>query len=148
VVAPLLDLSGDDVSRDEVAAAVTAALERFVGESSVPALALAMHWEGQASYRRLSAVCEGLVDGLAPVLDGGHPLVLVSDGDVGGLLGMHLRGMDRLSAPVVSVDGVDLKEFDYVDIGAMLPGSGAVPLVIKSLIFPHAGAIGAETSVR
>jgi ethanolamine utilization protein EutA len=42
----------------------------------------------------------------------------------------------QIDNAIVSVDGLELKEFDYVDIGAMLPGSGAVPVVIKSLIFP------------
>jgi ethanolamine utilization protein EutA len=42
----------------------------------------------------------------------------------------------KLANPVVSIDGLELKEFDYIDIGAMLESSGAVPVVIKSLIFP------------
>jgi ethanolamine utilization protein EutA len=37
----------------------------------------------------------------------------------------------------VSIDGLELKEFDYIDIGTMLESSGAVPVVIKSLIFPN-----------
>ena len=78
------------------------------------------------------------------VLAAGHPLVLVSDGDVGGLLGMHLRGTAGVTGGVVSVDGIDLKEFDFVDIGAMIPGSGAVPLVIKSLLFPKSEAISID----
>jgi len=44
----------------------------------------------------------------------------------------------------VSVDGLELKEFDYIDIGTMLPTSGAVPVVIKSLIFPTSAAPGKE----
>ena len=32
--------------------------------------------------------------------------------------------------------GIELVEFDYVDIGALIPSSGAVPVVIKSLVFP------------
>ena len=51
----------------------------------------------------------------------GHPLVLVGDGDVGGLIGIHLREEMRLANPIVSIDGLELKEFDYIDIGAMLP---------------------------
>ena len=46
-------------------------------------------------------------------------------------MGIHLREELRLSNPIVSVDGLELKEFDYIDIGAMLPNSGAVPVVIK-----------------
>ncbi len=37
---------------------------------------------------------------------------------------------------MVSIDGLELKEFDYIDIGSMLETTGAVPVVIKSLIFP------------
>ena len=50
----------------------------------------------------------------------------------------------RLDNAIVSVDGLELKDFDYIDIGTMLPTSGAVPVVIKSLIFPTSAALGKE----
>src|SRR5207244_9415177 len=87
---------------------------------------------------------KGAIEGLAEVLARGHPLVLAGDGDVGGLLGIHLREEMRLKNAIVSVDGLELKEFDYIDIGTMLPTSGAVPVVIKSLIFPTTAAPGTE----
>ena len=68
--------------------------------------------------------------------------MLAGDGDVGGLLGIHLHEELKLKNAVVSIDGLELKDFDYIDIGAMLETSGAVPVVIKSLIFP-----GSATSV-
>ncbi len=36
---------------------------------------------------------------------------------------------------IISIDGIELKEFDYVDIGEVLRATGAVPVVIKSLLF-------------
>jgi ethanolamine utilization protein EutA len=36
---------------------------------------------------------------------------------------------------VISIDGVELTDFNYVDIGELIPSSGAVPVVIKSLVF-------------
>jgi ethanolamine utilization protein EutA len=42
----------------------------------------------------------------------------------------------KLAAPIVSIDGLDLNDFDYIDIGAILDTSGAVAVVIKSLVFP------------
>jgi ethanolamine utilization protein EutA len=70
--------------------------------------------------------------------------VLAGDGDVGGLLGIHLREEMKISNAIISVDGLELKDFDYIDIGAMLPSSGAVPVVIKSLIFPTSAATGKD----
>jgi ethanolamine utilization protein EutA len=78
-----------------------------------------------------------VIAGLSPLLDRSLPLVLVGDGDIGGLIGIHCVEQLRLRNPVVSIDGVELKEFDFVDIGAMIPASGAVPVVIKSLVFPR-----------
>ena len=44
--------------------------------------------------------------------------------------------MEHLPNPVISIDGIMLSEFDYIDIGEIIPSSGAVPVVIKSLVFP------------
>ena len=43
---------------------------------------------------------------------------------------------------MISVDGVTLSELDFVDIGEMLETSGAVPVVIKSLVFPVTSGLG------
>ena len=82
--------------------------------------------------------------GSPSVLAKGHPIVLAGDGDVGGLLGIHLREEMKIESGIVSIDGLELKDFDYIDIGTMLPASGAVPVVIKSLIFPTSAATGKE----
>jgi len=94
-------------------------------------------WRGSATFQRLDAFCKGAVDGLSDVLKRGHPLVLAGDGDVGGLLGIHLREEMKIDNAIVSVDGLELKDFDYIDIGTMLPTSGAVPVVIKVAHIPN-----------
>jgi ethanolamine utilization protein EutA len=42
----------------------------------------------------------------------------------------------KIDSAIVSIDGIALSDFDYVDVGALIPSSGSVPVVIKSLIFP------------
>ena len=74
----------------------------------------------------------------------GHPIVLAGDGDVGGLIGIHYCEEMKIKNPIVSIDGLELKEFDYIDIGAILDTSGAVPVVIKSLIFPTSAGVGKD----
>ncbi len=39
---------------------------------------------------------------------------------------------------------LELKDFDYIDVGAMLETSGAVPVVIKSLVFPSSQNLGQD----
>jgi ethanolamine utilization protein EutA len=144
VIAPAFALDGDDIDSAAVAAEIKALLKRLdLGEAGTP-VAVFVPWRGSATFQRLDAFCQGLTDGLAAILADGHPLVLAGDGDVGGLMGIHLREEMQLDNAIVSVDGLELKEFDYIDIGTMLPNSGAVPVVIKSLIFPAGPAPGME----
>jgi len=60
---------------------------------------------------------------------------MVFDSDIGGLLGPHLGDEMGLTIPVISIDGIELREFDFIDIGELIPTSAAVPVVIKSLVF-------------
>ena len=51
----------------------------------------------------------------------------------------RVRTVDReeldLPGRLVSIDGVQLQDLDYVDIGEMISPPGVVPIVIKSLLF-------------
>jgi ethanolamine utilization protein EutA len=142
VIAPDFALDQDEIDPAAVSAAIKAALIRLdLGDCEHP-VALFVPWRGSATFQRLDHFCRGVRDGLSDLLARGHPLVLAGDGDVGGLVGIHCREELKLEAPIVSIDGLELKEFDYIDIGGMLESSGAVPVVIKSLIFP------AEQSTR
>ena len=64
---------------------------------------------------------------------------LVCKGDVGKVLGVHAAEEMKLKGPIISIDGIALEEFDYIDIGSIMVASGAVPVVIKSLLFPGSG---------
>jgi ethanolamine utilization protein EutA len=144
VIAPAFALDADAIDAAAVAGAIGAVLRRLdLVDADMP-VAVFVPWRGSATFQRLEEFCRGVIDGLAAVLARGHPLVLAGDGDVGGLMGIHLREESRLANPIISVDGLELKEFDYIDIGTMLPNSGAVPVVIKSLIFPTSAATGTE----
>lgn len=101
-------------------------------------MAVGVVWEGLPRLTRLEAFCEGLTRGLCHCIEEAHALVLASNRDVGGLLGIHLKHEMGIPNPVVSIDGIDLREFDFIDVGRLMPHSGAVPVVVKSLVFPDA----------
>jgi len=142
VIAPELPLEDENLDRGSIAASIQAALRRLDLQSGETPVALCYRWRHSATHARLDAFCRGVLAGLAKPLERGQPLVLVGEGDVGGLIGIHCREELHAQNPIVSIDGVVLKEFDYIDVGALLEASGAVPVVIKSLVFPKSDAVG------
>jgi ethanolamine utilization protein EutA len=136
VVAPEYVLDGDELSKDAVKDATLNALRRLDLLNARQPVAIAFHWQGSATFLRLQSFSQGLVEGLKDILAKGHPLTLVNDGDIGGIVGLHFQEELQLQNPIISIDGIALNDFDYIDIGALIPSSGSVPVVIKSLIFP------------
>jgi len=136
VVMPAFPWHEDDFASEDVAHVIADALRRFDLQSASAPVAIAARWEGSATYGRIKAFCSGAVDALGPHVANGHPLILVFDNDIGGLLGLHVREEMKLDLPIISIDGLELREFDFIDIGNLIPTSGAVPVVIKSLVFP------------
>jgi ethanolamine utilization protein EutA len=147
VIAPPLPLD-DDIDPAAIAEAIRSALKRLDLGGGTSPVALFVPWRGSATFRRLDDFCKGAAAGLAAVLANGHPIVLAGDGDVGGLIGIHYCEEMKIKNPIVSIDGLELKEFDYIDIGAILDTSGAVPVVIKSLVFPTSAGIGKDWQVE
>jgi ethanolamine utilization protein EutA len=147
VITPALPLEGEVLDVGAIATAVRAALRRMDLHEGEQAVALCYRWAGSATFARLDAFCRGVAEGLAVLREQGRPVVLVGDGDIGGLVGIHLHTELKLAQPVVSIDGIVLQEFDFIDIGALLDTSGAVPVVIKSLVFPQTAALG-RTDVK
>jgi ethanolamine utilization protein EutA len=112
----------------------------LTGETPV---AVAIDWDGPATFERLDRVCRELLAGIRREPTSSVPVVLITNQDVGGLLGLHLTR--ELGIPnVVSLDGLLVDDYDFLDIGGIAEGTGAVPVVVKSMLFPidHRGARG------
>ncbi|MFC1815684.1 ethanolamine ammonia-lyase reactivating factor EutA [Thermodesulfobacteriota bacterium] len=139
VAAPDFSLEDDQIDRAAIAQTLRLALVRLDLLEALTPFAIGLRWNGSVTFARLQAFCEGLIDVLKKNLANGHPIVLVSDSDIGGLLGLHLKEEMGIGNPVISIDGIELREFDYIDIGELIASSGSVPVVIKSLIFPALG---------
>jgi ethanolamine utilization protein EutA len=136
VVAPEFPLNEDDFTKGAVCDALLNALRRLDLLHGRQPVAIAFHWDGSATFFRLQAFCSGVAEGLKDIFAKGHPLVLVNDGDIGGIVGLHFQEELQLQNAIISIDGIALSDFDYIDIGSLIQSSGAVPVVIKSLIFP------------
>jgi ethanolamine utilization protein EutA len=50
---------------------------------------------------------------------------------LGGILDEDLH----VTAPLIAIDGLQLVELDYVDVGELIQPAHVVPVVVKSLAF-------------
>jgi ethanolamine utilization protein EutA len=114
--------------------AAARAIRRRLSAAATGPVGLFLPWRGSATYARIDAACSGILAALSDAqLD--QPAIVITTHDVAGLLGIHLSreiGVKR----VVSLDGLALGDFDFVDIGPVLQRTGTVPVVVKSLLFP------------
>src|SRR5262245_24170510 len=124
-----------EIAPEAIRLAVRAALARADFEEGESPIALAFPWRGDPSHERLHAVASGICAALPRTLREKAPLVLLIDGDVGKSLGRIILHEIAPAADVIALDAVQLKEFDYVDIGSVIELTNVVPVIIKSLLF-------------
>lgn len=110
-----------------------------LGDRAEP-IAVAVAWSGEPRYPQLRALADGIAGEHRTSPRDGAPMIVVLEADVGASLGAILRDEVGLSEPVVAIDGIELSDLDFVDIGEVISPANVVPVVIKSLVFPHATA--------
>jgi ethanolamine utilization protein EutA len=125
----------DQVDAVQVAQAIRSHLERFDVSEDEADIALAFQWNGVPSYERIFALASGIRHAMDKSVTSGKPLIVVVDGDIARTVGILLQKELHVTGPILSIDGIMLQDFDYIDIGRMLFPSGTVPVTIKSLVF-------------
>jgi hypothetical protein len=98
-------------------------------------MAIAFTWSGDPEYSRLKAAGQAIVQALAPQKHRDELLLLMINGDVGNTFGHLLQHELNRPGKIMSIDGGQLQELDFVDVGEMMTPPGVVPVVIKSLLF-------------
>jgi ethanolamine utilization protein EutA len=163
----------DDIDPVALAAAFTRrAAQRDTDPVATVALSLA--WSGPVNYPRLAAVAAAVTavaepagdagrtsgdggdagrdEGGAGRDDAGRPdgelLILVVDADIAQALGAILTRETGLRRPLIVVDGVELTEFDFIDLGEYQNPPGVLPVLIKSLLFAPGIADGAPAAAE
>ncbi|WP_329137488.1 ethanolamine ammonia-lyase reactivating factor EutA [Streptomyces sp. NBC_01476] len=134
VVKPAYELTAE-VDAKALAAAIRGQLAALGADTTDADIVLALGWRGEPRYDRLIAFARGVRDGLAGRIARGRPVYVVLDGDVAMTLGRLLRDELDVTGELLVVDGLSLRDFDYVDIGRVRHPSNTVPVTIKSLVF-------------
>lgn len=124
-----------DIDPAAVGARIQQKVDAVLEDNVDDDVAVALHWKGTPSFSRISRLAQAIEIGLGRRIEEGRLLCLVFDGDVGRSVGAYLDNERRIDNRIVVVDGIEVSDFEFIDIGRTLQDSGAVPVTIKSLVF-------------
>ena len=102
--------------------------------------ALAFEWLGEFDYELLKRFCDSIVGYIES--DTEHcdsSLYLLFDRDLAQSVGRILTTEHQVTRPLLVLDGLRFKEFEFVDLGRIRLPSRTVPVTVKSLIFQSHG---------
>ena len=134
VLQPQVHLHGP-LDAAQIAAAIGEHFKDFDLEEGNAEVALAFRWRGEPSFDRLSSFAKALAAALPQTLAKRKPIYLILDGDIAQTLGGILKEDMRIASELLVIDGIALRDFDYIDLGRIRMPSYTVPVTIKSLVF-------------
>ncbi|HEY2989599.1 MAG TPA: ethanolamine ammonia-lyase reactivating factor EutA [Candidatus Binatia bacterium] len=116
--------------------ALKQALAKFDLSAWAPGLALSLSLDGQLDYQVIRGVAEGVVAICKSAEKAKSPLYLALDLDVAKSLGGILKEELKLDREVIAIDGIEVGDLDYIDIGEPMGITEVIPVTVKSLMFP------------
>jgi ethanolamine utilization protein EutA len=134
VIQPSVTLRGK-LDAKKLARAVAEHFEAFDVVEGDAEVALAFRWQGEPTFERLSAFARAIRLSLPRTIKQRKPIYLILEGDVAQTVGAILKEDFKLASDVLVLDGIALRDFDYIDLGRIRLPSNTVPVTIKSLVF-------------
>ncbi len=123
-------------SGESVVEALKRSLAKFDLSSFTSGLALSLALDGQLNYQSIRKVAEGIAEVCRSADDSIGPLYLALDLDVAKSLGGILKEEIQLNREIIAVDGIEVGDLDYIDIGEPMGITEVIPVTVKSLMFP------------
>lgn len=120
-------------------------LRAFMQQADAAQVAIALIGKPSPGWQELQRMARALADAFFAAM-AGTPLVILTRHDMGKALGQALLGVrgqgsgirDAGIGDLIVLDGITAGEYQFIDIGRPVMGGCAVPVVMKTLVFPNA----------
>jgi ethanolamine utilization protein EutA len=123
----------DDVSASD---ALRQSFRKFDLPRFTSGLALSLTVSGVPDYQSVKRIAAGVAEILKEADDPKCPLYLTLDLDIAKSLGGMLKDEFKVARDIIAVDGIEVGDLDYIDIGECLGITEVIPVTVKSLMFP------------
>lgn len=121
---------------ESVSGALKQSLRKFDLPRFTSGLALSLTVNGVPDYQSVKRIAAGVAEILTEADDPKCPLYLTLDLDIAKSLGGMLKDEFKVARDIIAVDGIEVGDLDYIDIGECLGITEVIPVTVKSLMFP------------
>jgi len=130
-----VDVDQAKLSVDHVTSQIKISFKRFDIEEGEEIIALYFKDPVMANYSQLELFAKSIEAVLANTIKRKMPIILIFETDIACSVGNVIRRETDLKTNLLSLDELNLKEGDWIDIGEPLVAGQVFPVTVKSLVF-------------
>ena len=130
-----VDVEQDKLSVAHVVSEIASSFKRFDLTEGQETVALYFKDLVHNSYPRLELFAKAINVALPNSIANNKPIILIFYSDIACSVGNVIRRETDLKTNLLTLDELDLKEGDWIDIGEPLVKNQVFPVTVKSLIF-------------
>ncbi|MGD9044678.1 MAG: ethanolamine ammonia-lyase reactivating factor EutA [Desulfobacterales bacterium] len=130
-----VDVDRSKISVEHIISQINGSFQRFDLEEGEDTIALYFSDPVRASYPQLELFARSIEGALTNSIDNKIPIILIFDTDIACSVGSVIRRETNLTTNLLSLDELNLKEGDWIDIGEPLVSGQVFPVTVKSLVF-------------
>jgi len=130
-----VDVEESKLSVQHVVSKVNSSFQRFDLKEGEETVALYFKDPIRNTYPKVELFAKSIEAALPNSIDKKIPIILIFETDIACSVGNVIRRETGLKTNLLTLDELDLKEGDWVDIGKPLAGNQVFPVTVKSLVF-------------
>jgi ethanolamine utilization protein EutA len=130
-----VDVDRSKLSFEHILEQINISFQRFDLKEGEEIVALYFKDPVRASYPQLELFAKSIEAALADSIRNKMPIILIFETDIACGVGNVIRRETDLKTNLLTLDELNLKEGDWVDIGEPLVAGQVFPVTVKSLVF-------------
>jgi len=130
-----VDVDRSKLSFEHIVTQINISFQRFDLKEGEDIVALYFKDPVRASYPQLELFAKSIEAALANSISNNIPIILIFENDIACGVGNVIRRETDLKTNLLTLDELNLKEGDWVDIGEPLLAGQVFPITVKSLVF-------------
>ncbi|MHC5227398.1 ethanolamine ammonia-lyase reactivating factor EutA [Enterococcus sp. LJL99] len=134
---PVCKLAKVDEEKDctELATIIKEKSAWYTADNEEQIIALGLHGKRNPTFHEITDLAQAIVAGLQGQIKEKIPLLIIVQEDNAKALGQALFRYLPSNYPFVCLDGIQVENGDYVDVGKPIVQGSVLPVVVKTLVF-------------